>query len=154
MSKVPGCPMHVASIKPPLWQVRAHGPSTLPYGGSGGGGSGKGNLNDGDEGGEGERRAGDRALSPRDAGAGGPEGATSNSTGGQAGGEVDGGLAAVDKSTWGQEVEDSAYYDPPPGFALRDFQAYATPRRVTTYASLGRGGLSARKADLVGAGEK
>ena len=52
----------------------------------------------------------------------------------------------------GHEVEDSAYYDPPPGFALRDFQAYATPRRVTTYASVVRGGLSDREADRVEAG--
>ena len=57
----------------------------------------------------------------------------------------------MDESTWGQEVEDSAYYDPPPGFARRDAQAYATPRRVT-YASVVRGGLSDREADRVGAG--
>jgi len=109
-------------------------------------------MDDGGEGGEGGRSAGDRALPPRDVGAGGPEGATSNSSGGQAGGEADGGLAAVDESTWGQEVEDSAYYNPPPGFARRDFQAYATPRRVITYASVVRGGLSDREADRVGSG--
>ena len=49
-------------------------------------------------------------------------------------------------------MEDSAYYDPPPGFARRDFQAYATPRRVITYASVVRGGLSDGEADRGGSG--